>query len=224
MTKLALQPHQHYKQNSSTYNGISFKLAAIQRNFLNARRDTQRRMLLDSYIFAVISVQTPLDIHEQAFHTYTNNGRELDNPDMKKVNYWKNKSQYIRETETKFEAIDDTIDLLEDGQIDKAHRKIVDQFKGVSTKKAAFTLAMLGYTQKMCIDTNVRQMAGLTKEQEYTGVVIERYEDQCEDIRNKFPELDKEVSPFMVQWVLFDSIRESVTTHKEFLNHMLELA
>lgn len=217
-------PFEHYTEHRSTYFGVIFKLDAVKTSFQTADRKTQRRMLLDSYIFAAISVQTPLDIHEQAFHTYVNNGRKLENKDMKKVNYWKNKTQYIRETETRFEAIDNTIDLLMDGKIDKAHRKIVDTFKGVSTKKAAFTLAMLGYTEKMCIDTNVRQMAGLSEEEEYTGVVIDRYESQCSKVRDRFPQLSEELAPFMVQWVLFDSIRESVTTHQEFLNHQLSLA
>jgi len=154
-------------------------------------------MLLDSYIFAVISVQTPLDIHEQAFHSYIKGDRELENSDMKKVNYWKNKTSYIRETETRFEEIDTAIELLEQGKIDKAHRQIADHFKGVSTKKAGFTLAMLGFEQKMCIDTNVRQIAGLTEEQEYTGVVIDKYEAQCKEIRDKFPKLSDKLTPFM---------------------------
>lgn len=219
---MAYKPINHYKDNRETYSRIRTKLDLLREDFLEADKRTQRRLLLDSYIFAAISVQTPLDIHEQAFHTYIRNGRELDNSDMKKVNYWKNKTQYIRETETKFVEIDAVIDLLQRGKIDAAHRKIADEFKGVSTKKAGFTLAMLGFTEKMCIDTNVRQMAGIPKEQEYEGVVISKYEAQCKEIRDSFNELDEEVSPFMVQWVLFDSIRESVTTHKEFLNHMLQ--
>lgn len=224
ITKMPNQPFKHYDHNRETYSGISGKLDAIKGEFLEAEKNVQRRMLLDSYIFAVISVQTPLDIHEQAFHSYITGDRELENEDMKKVNYWKNKISYIRETEVKFEQVDQAIELLEDGKIDQAHRHIADHFKGVSTKKAAFTMAMLGFKSRMCIDTNVKQMAGLTDEQEYTGVVISKYEKQCKEIRSKFGDLNKELSPFMVQWVLFDSIRESVTLHREFLNHQLQLA
>lgn len=224
ITKMPHEPFKHYEKNRETYCAISSELEEINEQFLNADRNTQRRMLLDSYIFAVISVQTPLDRHEEAFHAYISGERELENDAMKKVNYWKNKISYIRETETRFEDIDEAIDLLESGTLDLAHRYIADTFKGVRTKKAGFTMAMLGFTGKMCVDTNVKQMAGLTDQQEYTGVVIEKYEEQCDSIRSKFSQLDDKLSPFMVQWVLFDSIRESVTLHREFLTHQLELA
>jgi len=150
-------------------------------------------------------------------------GRDLDNKEMKKVNYWKNKTEYIRETETRFREIDKVLELINEGEIDKAHRRIADSFKGVSTVKGAFVLAMLGFKQKMCIDTNVRQIAGIKPENLYDGVIINKYDAQCRKIRSRFSDLNEEVDPFIVQWVLFDTIRDSRTDHKEFLDHLQQV-
>ena len=72
-------------------------------------------MLLDSYIFSVLSVQTPVDIHEEAFRSIKG-GSEYEEA-MSSVNYWKNKVSYIRETEVKFEEIDEAINLLESTEL-----------------------------------------------------------------------------------------------------------
>lgn len=216
-------PIQHYRQNQEFYNEISDGLEIVKAGFLDADKRTQRRALLDSYIFAVLSVQTSLDRHETAWEAYLRADRDMDIEEIRSVNYWKNKVSYIRETETKFREIDKVLELINAGEIDKAHRRIADSFKGVSTVKAAFVLAMLGFKSKMCIDTNVRQIAGIEKDNLYDGVIIGKYDAQCRKVRSRFDELNEELSPFMVQWVLFDSMRGSKTDHGEFLNHLRQL-
>lgn len=216
-------PIDNYRKNQEFYDEISDDLEVVKARFLDADKRTQRRALLDSYIFAVLSVQTSLDRHETAWRAYIRADRDMDIEEIKSVNYWKNKVSYIRETETKFREIDKVLELINAGEIDKAHRRIADSFKGVSTVKAAFVLAMLGFKSKMCIDTNVRQIAGIEKDNLYDGVIINKYDAQCRKVRSRFDELDEELSPFMVQWVLFDSMRGSLTDHGEFLDHLRQL-
>jgi len=123
---------------------------------------------------------------------------------------------WINDAASKTKALNSVINELQADNIDKAHRILIDKIKGLGAKKAAFTLAMLGYTGKMCIDTNVAQIAGL--EEEYTGVVIDRYEQQCKAVREQFNTLSEELPPFMVQWVLFDTQREERSTHKVYFD------
>jgi len=220
---MATTPIDNYRQNQEFYDDRSRQLEIVRAEFIDADKRTQRRALLDSYVFAVLSVQTSVELHESAFKSYVSGGRDLDNKEMKKVNYWKNKTEYIRETETRFREIDKVLQLINEGEIDKAHRRIADSFKGVSTVKGAFVLAMLGFKQKMCIDTNVRQIAGIKPENLYDGVIIGKYDAQCRKIRSRFSDLNEEVDPFIVQWVLFDTIRDSRTDHKEFLDHLQQV-
>lgn len=214
------EPIEFYEQHEEDYREISEKLDKVNDKFLNSDRETQRRMILDSYIFSVLSVQTPVSIHEDAFRSIKH-GEELESA-MSSVNYWKNKVQYIRETEVRFEEIDEAIDLLEAGEVDKAQRKVLDEFKGVGTVKSAFTLAMLGFKQKACIDTNVLTALGMEREDAYSGVVIEKYEAFCD---NAFEEIDSELksrvdSQFMNQWVVFDAVRDELTDHQVFFDHV----
>lgn len=214
------EPIDFYEQHEEDYKEISEKLDKVNQKFLNSDRESQRRMILDSYMFAVLSIQTPVSIHEEAFRSIKN-GDDYEDA-MSSVNYWKNKVSYIRETEVKFEEIDEAIDLLEAGEVDKAQRKVLDEFKGVGTVKSAFTLAMLGFKQKACIDTNVLTALGMDREDAYNGVVIEKYESFCS---SAFEEIDSELksrvdSQFMNQWIVFDAVREEFTNHEVFFDHV----
>jgi thermostable 8-oxoguanine DNA glycosylase len=210
-------PAQFLEEHSEDYEQIKDRLELVKNRFMEEDRLTQRRMVLDSYIFAVISIQTPLDVHERSYARYTN-GDEYEDA-FREVNYKNNKISYIRETEVKFKAIDNVIDLLEANKIDEAHKLMCDEFKGVGMAKGAFTLAMLGFTSKMCVDTNVQQASGI--EDVYSGVVVEKYENMCEKIRQQFSDLKDRLDPFMVQWVLFDYQRGEHRKHNVFFNQLL---
>ena len=214
------QHKQFFEEHRTQYQKIEDRLKTTRRRFENGDRELQRRMILDSYIFAVLSVQTPVPIHEDAFRQIKS-GEDLETA-MSRVNYWKNKSAYIRETEVKFEEIDRAINQLLNGEIDEAHRTVADHFKGVSTVKAAFTIAMLGYTEKACTDTNVLTAADLDREDAYTGVIIQKYN---EFVETSFKSIDRELynsapSTFMNQWVIFDSVRGEVSNHDVFFENV----
>jgi len=212
--------HDFYREHRTQYKQIEKNLETVNKKFRSGDREQQRRMLLDSYIFGVLSVQTPVPIHESAFRQIKN-GEDLENA-MSSVNYWRNKSAYIRETEVKFEEIDCAIELLLNDKVDAAHRHVADHFKGVSTVKAAFTIAMLGFTEKACTDTNVLTAADMDREDAYTGVVIEKYNKFVESSFDMIdPKLYKAApSTFINQWVIFDSIRGEVSMHKVFFENV----
>lgn len=214
------RPQQFYEQHENTYKKIDERLDSVNEEFLNSDRETQRRMLLDSYIFSVLSIQTPVSIHEDAFRSIKT-GADLEDA-MSSVNYWKNKVSYIRETEVKFEEIDRVIELLEDGETDKAQRMLIDEFKGVGTVKSAFTLAMLGFKDKACIDTNVLTALEMDREDAYTGVVVQKYNDFVDEAFNSIDSDLKESvdSNFMNQWVIFDCVRGEVTDHEVFFENV----
>lgn len=215
-----MKPIKFYQQHKEEYDEISETLDKVNNKFLKSGRETQRRMILDSYIFAVLSVQTPVDIHEEAFRSIKD-GSEYEEA-MESVNYWKNKVSYIRETEVKFEEIDRVIDLLESNKTDEAQRVLIDEFKGVGTVKSAFTLAMLGFKDKACIDTNVLTALDMEREDAYTGVVVEKYNNFVDEA---FSSVDKDLknqidSNFMNQWVIFDSVRGELTNHEVFFENV----
>jgi len=206
---------QQYVNHREEYQKVADHLETVRNHFETADRKEQRRVLLSSYQFAVLTVQTPTDIAEEAFQLYKG-GEEMSEA-FSKVNYWKNKARYIEETNTRFEAVDTVIDFLEEGEIDKAHRKIANTFKGVSTVKAAFVLAMIGYTSRMCVDTNVQQVADHIIDG-YTGKKVSKYQSEAEKIREWFSRHHDGDTPdnFIIQWAIFDLNRGHHHTHIKY--------
>lgn len=203
-----------YREHRDHYDKVMKKLDDVRNRFEKSDRETMRDMFLASYEFAVISVQTPVSIHEKAWSAIRTGDADVAEA-LQEVNYWKNKTKYITESRTKFEKIDEVIDLLREGNIDEAHKVLIDDFLGVGAAKAAFTLAMLGYTSKMCLDTNVKQICEL--DDVYSGVVVDKYEKCCNQVRDT-----SEIRPsFLLQWVLFDMNRNKVTSHDVYFNHQL---
>jgi hypothetical protein len=206
----------HYRRNKSDYNEISARLDKTRESFLSADTSKQIRMLQMSHSFAVISVQTPVDIHENAFAALWENGTPLADVDdaLTSVNYRNNKADYIRHSINHGHLWADVVDMLEDGNIDAAHKYTLDNFKGVGPAKAPFTFAMLGFKEKMCIDANIVNAMGL--DEHVSTVVVEKYEKVCKKLRDKMPTLQKKVSPFMWQWIVFDWQRDEISKHKTF--------
>jgi thermostable 8-oxoguanine DNA glycosylase len=206
----------HYRHNESTYDSISAQLEETKEQFLSASRATQIRMLQQSHSFAVISVQTPVEIHESAFSQLwatDSPSQELDDA-LASVNYRNQKSEYIRHSLRNGHKWSDVADLLEEGNIDSAHKMILDEFKGVGPAKAPFTLSMLGFTEKMCVDANIINAMGL--DGHVSTVVVEKYDSICDNLRAKMPSLREMVSPFLWQWITFDYQRGTISDHEVF--------
>lgn len=204
---------QHYQNNRETYDHINQQLEQVRTKFENTDQQTRTAMLRTAQRFAVLSIQTTVELHEDAFRELE--GLEPKNKDpVKKLNYWKQKIRWINSLDQKTRELKQISELLLEGKIDEAHRLLIDEIKGVGAVKSAFMLAMLGYTSKICVDTHIQQIAGL--EEVYSGVVIEKYEEQCNEILEKYDRLKAELNPFMVQWILFDMDRGNISMHEPF--------
>jgi hypothetical protein len=198
-----------YENHKDEYDAIREDLDKVNQKFLTHSKETQRKMLFTAYEFAVISIQTKVSIHEEAFRQLKNgNGIEES---LSSVLYKNQKKDWIIKTRLKLDVADKVVNLLERGEIDKAHRLMVDEFTGVSTVKSAFTLSMLGFTSKACIDTNLKQFIGSDIEV-YDGVVIDKYDKFCKEALD----IDgiRELDLFMRQWVVFDFMRNMIERHK----------
>jgi len=206
----------HYRQNRDTYNQISARLFRTRKRFLQASRLEQIEMLQKSHSFAVISVQTPVHIHENAFtELWQNNAPKRDITDaLSSVNYKNNKKDYITHSLNNSDKWDTVAEMLENGEIDGAHKFILDEMKGVGPAKAPFVLSMLGFEEKMCIDSNIINAFDL--DGHATTVVVEKYDALCQSIRDKMPTMKDMTTPFMFQWITFDYQRDEISTHDTF--------
>lgn len=211
-----------YRNNYEHYKQVRAKLSAIQQKFSNASMTEKVIMLQKSHAFAVISIQSDVKQHEKAFKKLFKNGipetkKEIENS-INNVIYWRHKSTYIYESLNKVNEWKKIARMLTSNNIDKAHKYIIDNIKGVSTAKAPFVLAMIGFTEKMCIDTNICKLMDIEKP---TTVVVERYEEITQKIKDKFKKLvELTYDSFMFQWVLFDFTREKLEGHETFYKEL----
>lgn len=206
----------HYRRNANDYAEIEDRLERTREAFLSSPKDEQIRMLQKSHSFAVISVQTPVHIHEDAFTSLWENDTPLADLEdaLSSVNYLNQKNEYITHSLENGHLWARVVSMLESGEIDAAHKFILDEMKGVGPAKAPFTLAMLGFTEKACIDANVINAMGLDKH--VSTVVVEKYDAIVESLRDKMPTLKEETTPFLWQWVTFDYQRGEISKHKTF--------
>jgi hypothetical protein len=218
-------PIEHYRRNEETYQNIDTALDAVRSQFVGADRETQKTMLFDSSVFAVMSVQNDVDILERAFRGYAHCDSLDDLQEVTRgLNYGGNKYDYIRDnTDTIQSDVGDRIcQKLEHGLVWAAVEICVTELMGVSWIKAAFIPAMLGFKRVLCIDTNVAQMVDDESVQAEEYDSMDDYKDAVARIRWAFPSLSDECSTFMLQWVVFDANRgDGVEKHEEWFEHML---
>ncbi len=206
-----------YRNNREHYQDVRANLLRVKRTF--GREDVYGRvdMLQKAHAFAVLSIQTSVEKHEEAYRNLFNAPESIRGA-IDGVNYYKNKSEYIKESFRNRDVWRNVCRMLERHNVDEAHKHIVDNVKGVSTTKAAFMLAMLGYTEKMCLDTNMCQLFEIERP---STVVVDRYENACQQVRDRAPTLGVLVPPFLFQWVAFDYQRRTTTSHETWFDSVL---
>lgn len=210
-------PLEHYQNHEETYNKIDDKLEKVNQKFRRGTATERRSMLRTAHRFAVLSIQANVEKHEEAFKELE--GLPAENNAVQSLNYWKQKMDWINDLDGKTHVLDSVAEELAESNTDKAHKLLIDNVKGLGAKKAAFTIAMLGFTGKMCLDTNLQQVAEI--DDVYSGVVVSKYEDQCSTVLQQFKSLRTETgNPFMTQWVLFDYQRGEISEHKCFFDAM----
>lgn len=190
----------HYYTHVELYRQIWRKLEAIRERFHEADREGKIAYLQLSYMNAVISIRTEASRQDEAVRRLMA-GDDLETA-LESVNYYRQKANAIRNTLQRETVWHEIVSTLEDEAIDVAHESALDGLKYVGPVKAPFVFAMLGYTEKMCIDSNVVQVVGMDEWPDTTEV--DRYEEICQRVRNQFPVLSKELDPFHLHWVVFD--------------------
>ena len=180
-------------------------------------RDRRAELLNQAVTFALISAQCGVAQHEAGYVNVLSVGSDQTVGEALRdagVNYWRNKARYIEHNHSEKPDVDRVLDHYANGRIDRMHRAIADEYLGVGLRKAAFAMALCVTDQKMCIDTHVAESAGLDADSVYNGVVVDRYERQCEHVLAQYPRLcDMTGSRFLSQWVCFDAQRGAITQH-----------
>lgn len=217
-------PRTQYEQHRDVYDHISEQVQQTTSYFATASRAEQKALLNRAVSFALISTQTNVTLHEAG---YLNALQASDFNELEQglldagVNYYRSKAKYLfyNLTEPDYERV---LDLYDDDKIDEMHRAIADEFKGVSIRKAAYAMAKVVTTDKCCVDTHIAQFMGLDDDEIYNGVVVEKYENQVQELYDMIPDELDHLSPFMKQWVCFDTQRETVTTHSSWFASLPE--
>lgn len=188
------------RNNADHYDKTAARLAATKERFLSAERDVQFDMLHKSRAFAVLSIQTKVHKHELAYAKWLING-EVSKDTM----YHNTKADYLQDID--MSAYHRAIDMLEDGEVEEAWLVIANDFKGTAYVKAAFVLAMLGFENMLCVDSNVAKRCGFDRCRTKSEYLQFRAE-----IRRRYSHLD--MSTFMTQWAIFDCERGVPSTHR----------
>lgn len=214
----------HYRRNRDAYDKIRTKLSRVRKKFEKSGRSGKITMLQKAHWFAVLSIQASVDKHEEAFEKIAadyDSGRPITwnmRSHAKSLNYNNQKCDWIEYGIDHGNVFDTVAGMLSNNQVDDAHKYLIDNMKGVSSTKAAFMLAMLGYTEKMCIDTNIQQICEIPQSK---TVVVSRYEEDCQQVKDTFKSLSDMVEPFMLQWILFDYQRGNISTHDVWFDTIL---
>lgn len=190
----------HYREYADTYNQIWSKLDSVHARFKMATQDEKISYLKLSYINAVISIRTPADRQDEAIARLMA-GADLETA-MERVNYHTQKQKYMKQSLGESKSWNKIAATLETGDLDAAHKIALEQLKYIGPVKAPFIFAMLGYTEKMCIDGNAIRVLGMDDYPSTTNV--QQYEELCQEIRREFPTLSEELDLFHLHWVVFD--------------------
>ena len=212
MTQTTLQGNtpiqEWYDSRRLEYELTARRLEKTRQTFMHADTDKAVRMLDMSYANAVISQQCAVNKHEAGWIHWVNTG---EIPEY--VVYSNQKTRWLNNTNHIHKI--NAVSMLHSGKdLDKVHEYLETHFTGLGLMKAAFTLAMLGFTDRMCIDTNVTQVTGIEVRSLNN---LSQYLNKCEEICEKF---DMGVPPFLTQWILFDFNRGNHSTHEVWFREL----
>ncbi|WP_222912668.1 hypothetical protein [Natrinema sp. SYSU A 869] len=201
---------EHYRTYTETYQQIWSQLDTIHDRLNTTDIEGKSAYLQLSYINAVISIQTPVDRHEESLRKLMND-RNLETA-LESVNYRRKKLDSIQQSLDQNTVWRNLASMLENKDVSSAHETALDRLRLVGTVKTPFLFATLGYTEKMCIDGNEANLMGMDRTPQTDD--IDRYEQLCQEICSEFPALSEELDPFHLHWVIFDWQRHP-NTNKE---------
>jgi len=173
------------------------------------------------YVFAVMSQQTKTEVAERGFVEYVE-GVPLRRA-FEGCVYADMHSQWIEDglENHAFEGlVRDIRKAVESDELPTAARAIrtLTDLKGLSYRKAGFTLAMCGLYEAMCIDRNVSYVVD-TKDDKDDWSNARDYVASCEDVQEA-AQLQV-LEPFEAQWAIFDFSRDTVTSHEVVFENLI---
>lgn len=151
---------------------------------------------------------TALDELSEAAHQSTPSGRNH-------VMYYNQKAEWIQ---TNLIDVDYTElgRLLRSDGIKACQQALVRQVEGLGNRKAAFSLANLGYTDAVCIDSVMErafEVRSGTTEGRWSAInpfdtaVTDRYYDRVETLQAETPEASAQLEPYIWQWAAWSAER-----------------
>lgn len=191
---------QYYERNRDQYNEVWSRLDDVRQHYRRASKWGRIALLKLSYLNSVISIRTEVEKHEQTF-TAIMNGQSIEGAFEAVDIGLPKRIGAAKASLAWFELWEDLELSLERGFVDRAHKRLLEDALWAGTVKAPFTLSNLGFTRKMCLDTNVLRLLGSDEELESSSV--KNYSDTCANVQAIFPRLDH-LEPYMLQWLLFD--------------------
>jgi len=203
------------------YFAVWDRLSYCRNVLLNGRKDAAIDMLQKSYTFAVMSIQTDKDRHEDAFVSHYSGLLKRKEAYLQTV-YGGQKFDWDRKTfkNVEWDLLVEAIRLhISNSRYDILLDVINDQLTGVSHRKGAFMLAMLGITEYMCVDSNVAQYADIDTERSYNNA--DEYLSDCSDIAKSIgmPYMPN----FIVQWAIYDVQKGEHSRHMAFYREILNI-
>lgn len=198
----------YYETYEDFYDVPWSELDEVHRRFMAGGPDLRRSMLVHSYVYAVLTIQTGIDEAERHFRRYYE-GEPLWIVTTEEANVTA-KADHVYATldEYWFEGMTDLAMRMGEGDVETVVREMEesDPFKYIGSVKAPFVAAQLGFTSKMCIDSNVQSFLGMDfSEGTPSGEEVDRL---CAEVQDLFPELMAQVEePYHLQWTLFNYAR-----------------
>lgn len=208
MAQITLDGHDVLKdwhdRHALEYAMTEKRLADTKAKFMSASFDEAFDMFVKSYVYAVVSQQTPVDRYEPAYVRWLE-GTPMDVA-FKPVNYNRQKISWISDGLADRDTIRECVIALRNHETDWFIDFAAEHVKGLGYAKAPFVAAMLGFTSCACADTNVAQVLGIGKVESRQD-----YDKFRELLDSKLP-IDKPL--FVKQWIAFDFHRGYHETHK----------
>lgn len=209
---------------------IERRLAQTHDHLASAPIDVLATAIRLSTINSICSVNTHVDAHERGTiavwealqdgvtdqETLADAVNQSTPTGDAHVMYYNEKARWISENLLAVDYTDLAATLRDDGIV-PCQQQLVDEVDGLGNRKAAFTLANLGFTDAACIDGTIERAFGVqrgTTEGRWNSVnpfdttVAERYYDRVEQLRAETPRASTELSPYLWQWTTWQVSRD----------------
>jgi thermostable 8-oxoguanine DNA glycosylase len=212
-------PREWWRQNKAEYEDAWRQVREARKVLLDGPKWAAAMNLKRCYVFGVMSQQTKTELAEEGFVEYVE-GVPLRRAFASCV-YPNQHADWIEHglENHDFEELVHAVRLADSISDTAGAIDAMTNLKGLSYRKAAFTLAMAGLHECMCIDRNVSYAIPDVKPDTEDWSNAEGYVEACGEVHDaaELPELE----PFEAQWTIFDYARDTVSTHEKVYDRLI---